>query len=556
MLSFVLLFGCTSTYNPGISNDTSSDKVAATVEDPKTLSEAQALASKDYSKYLFYFTVGHEGELFNVTLYFSSSKTNMASKLYHVLGFLIINRSEICNGSEDRYDKFIAVFDDSPAGEAWNWDFTGYCGYGSYNPWITPEQMQGIKSPKNPALTKAFAAVTIDPSKYLFYLQAFEGSNATGLFNATVYFISNETNFTKKYHVPGLLLINKSDICNGNKSKFNKVTVAYDSSPIGENDTWDEADNCNATSYYLWNTKEKLEAMKNPTFQISLFEHSNDTGPLNGNITCSGQYLGELVNGLLNTTKVSLLEKVHGNCSISLFGIYNGTPNIRFEECGWTLTESDIRLYNSTGYMLGDNTTLRDSIRCAPCSTTTSYITPNNPDVKSKLNRYLGSPTPDAFRDIGHLFGKLSDDFLYESDTDKFNKEDWYQLPSEFFSTNPSQGDCEDWSVAFLSLILARGPAPCYVVTNGYLAADKSDLHGGHSLVLCVNDGKPIIYNQYYMFTDGDIWEQLREDLDYDGSLTKDGVAYINPTGYYNDTFYDGDVNGVDDLYKKLGISG
>jgi hypothetical protein len=289
-------------------------------------------------------------------------------------------------------------------------------------------------------------------------------------------------------------------------------------------------------------------------FKLNFFEKRDRQGePLSGTVYCGKELLGTLENGSVTMNKTLLLEKVGKECNLSVFGKYNGTP---FDFCGWDLNETDIADYSSISYHLSDNS-MYIEFRDGPCSTKESFVTPKDPVVVKALDEYLPLPnrTQDTYADLDAISDKLDKVFNYTKDEelpgckDISNCSDWWLFPSELIKG--TRGDCEDWSDAFLSLALARGPAPCYGITLDYLLANGSTGEGGHVTVFCAVNGVPRIYDQGSVYTRAIMWEELFDSLKE--NIDDNRTVRVKVMEYYNNTFYSA-VDGKEDLYRKLGV--
>lgn len=352
--------------------------------------------------------------------------------------------------------------------------------------------------------------------------------------------------------VPGVTIVNRSDICDhANKEIYNVTELAFADSPIGEAWTWTDLIFCQENRLHPFNVnKSRMDEIKNPRMEFYFFERADKGGnPLDGDLYCGNYSVGELKNGHANASRVDLLKATGGgNCSLSIFGDYDGIP---YEFCGWILDVSYVRKYGEySSYLALNSTELQ--LRRAPCSTGKSFVTPDDPTVKRMLDRYLPGRTRSAYGDINTIFDRLSDDYEYVTDEDMFGQDDWIQLPSEFFRT--IRGDCEDWSVAFLSLVLAREATPCYAVGVNYYLANGSLGEGAHVTVLCILNDAAMIFDQHQTYSGRWMWDDLRRSLDYKGELTRDGITTVKPRGYFNNTFY-AEVKDAQDLYRKLGVT-
>lgn len=195
---------------------------------PTDLKGALAIARSDPTKFVFELSAGAPERQLNGTIHLLS---DTGKKSLYVPGYLLMNKSEVCDGEEELYSTLLVTFNDSPVGETWSWGKTEYCDSYSFNPWVNDSDMERIRHPRNPELTKALAEGLIDPRKFVFALTVeYWGDPLSG----TVYFFS--ANDTKKYRVQTAAIIDKADVCEGVAEKYKTIYVMFDDSPA--NETW------------------------------------------------------------------------------------------------------------------------------------------------------------------------------------------------------------------------------------------------------------------------------------------------------------------------------
>ncbi|MEM2974749.1 MAG: hypothetical protein QW112_03970 [Candidatus Micrarchaeia archaeon] len=421
----------------------------------------------------------------------------------------------------------------------------------SFNPWVTEEQLKKIENPETPIYTGLSSQVLIDPSKMALYLSVgYMGPAISGEIKF------GSSNGSKSYNVNGTLLINKSDLCDNQKSKYTNLTVTYYDSPINETRFFDNITNlCSFPVCNIWINKSDYEYIKNPTFNFTLYEYENRTGnPIDGNISCNGIQIGILNRGNVMVNKTWLLNEIDsigGTCKITISGQHQGHG---FEFCGWIFNSSVHKYYSY--YDLNINSTIDIYYRRMPCGTIKSFITPNDPTVLNRLRIYLPQQTQNLDNDIQDIFRGLSRDYSYDYAEwqDILNGVARYKYPSEFFVNN--MGVCADWVNAFLSLVRARDSnAPCYGIGVNFLYANGSTYDKeSHSTSICVINGQPKIYDQHQSYSGASVWEDLFDSLNWDNRFSSQGVVSIKPFSYYNDKVY-GEVDGVADLYSKIGVT-
>lgn len=553
---FVAAFmaGCTS--NTG----SSTGGVLTLSAGDRAIAEAAADKTNDYA---FKFAYGENQTPFSGTVSFIS-KDGSSRVQFHVPGGLVINRSEICGGSgasTGPYTYLLVTFDDSPVNETLDWSNVDYCASYYFYPDVNDSQMQEIRDPPDPTYTSAAALAYLYPDKVSLTFTVGEWGNTT--FDAIATFITTDGQSQPYQTASGALLINRSVMCDSSGTdRFSKMNVTFNDSPVGETWSWD-ADYCGTGPNDVFVTEGQMSSIKNPIYDISLFEYENYSGqPVNSTLYCGDKMLGTLLDGHLNISKVELLNDVGANCLLNFRGnvtIYN--RQYGFDFCGWNITDSSIRDYGE--FPLDLNDTILHYFRTAPCSTASSFITPEDSMVQYRLNRYLPYKSADTSRDIGIIFDALANEFKYNSSKESEVITNGLQdlLPTEFFESN--SGVCVDWSNAFLSLVLARDPTtPCYVVDLDFIYANGSSYDvESHADVLCAVGGVPKVYDQVATFSGSSIWSDAFDSLDWKTStdpaqrdkLSNLGLVGLKPTAYYNDkTFVE--VNSFDEMYSKLGI--
>jgi hypothetical protein len=537
LIASLFLFGCTQP-----SKDQNATVENKTVKlEPTNLSNALIIASSDPTKFVFYLSWGKDTKPFSGTIHLTA-KNGTVAKSYRVPQFIFINKSEICDGYRERYSELLVTFDDSPVNETWSWSEAVYCAQYSFNPWLNESQMNDIKNPKNPLFTRITSELTLDNTKFAFFFSTEYWGTP---YNGTIKFISDKE--TKTVHAAGYLLMNKTELCVGNRDKYNTINVTFEDSPVNETWSWSNIDYCKYNSYQIWVAKDQMEAIKDPKFQFYFFEKADKGGnPLGGTLYCRNEEIGVLDNGHLNISKVDLLRKISENCSLSISGEYAG----RFYEfCGWQIDPNYVTRYSEySNYIYYES--MDQQVRKGQCSPK-AFITPKDPMVLSKLAEYLPYKTWSEQADIDRIANGVSRAYTY--DYDKLNRirqggDAFMLFPSEFLVNNV--GVCSDWSNAVLSLVLARDPAKCYVVVYSEYYPDMTQSSESHADVLCVINGNPRIYDQGYIFDKPSLWEDAFKNL-----AVEPGVTSMKPTYYYNDTFYS-TVNGKEDLYAQLGIKG
>jgi len=549
LLAFgIFLFGCTGAEKTGTGSNTTLFRTIS--QNPTTYSEALGLADSDNTKFVLRLSAGENNIPLSGTLRFPSAS---GTRTFRFKDFTVINRSDICDENGKEISTTVLVtFEASPVNETWHWDNVSYCNRTSFNPWVSEDQLSQIENPKTPIYTGLSSQVTLDPSKMALYLSAeYTGPAISGEMKF------GSSNGSKSYSVNGTLLINRADLCDNKTSKYTNLTVTYYDSPINETRFWDNVtDVCTFTVYDIWIYKSDYEYIKNPTFNFTLYEYENKTGsPIDGNLSCNGIQIGTLQGGNVMVNKTLLLHEIEGiggACKITISGLHQGHG---FEFCGWIFNTSMYREYSY--YDLNINRTIDAYYRRMPCGTVKSFITPNDPSVISRLRTYLPYQSQNLDNDIQDISTGLAKDYLYDyaEEQDVLNSVVRYKYPSEFLVSNT--GVCADWVDIFLSLVLARDSnAPCYGVGVAFLYANGSTYEKeSHATSICVINGQPKIYDQYQSYSGGSIWRDLFDSLNGENKFSSQGVISIKPFSYYNDKVY-GEVDGVADLYKKLGVNG
>ncbi|VVB73134.1 Uncharacterised protein [uncultured archaeon] len=545
VLSSAFMFGCTGstgTSNPEIKSASAADNAMSA-----------AYADKA-NKYAFKFVYGEDGAPFSGTMSFISGDGS-SRKQFHLTGGLLIDRSEICSGSgakTERYKYLRVTFDDSPVNETWDWTDYGYCeGYYFY-PGINGTQMEAVRHPADPMYRKTAALASLYPDKIALAFTVGSWGNAT--YDGTATFIAPEGQARSFQTASGMLLLDRGDMCDpSGKDRYPDMNVTFKDSPIGETWHWD-TDYCRPGPHVAWITEEQLSGLKDPRFDISLFEYDSKGGdPINATVYCNDVMLGPLVNGHLNTSKAAVLRAMgSGGCNISFIGNFTVFERpYRFNFCGWTLDREGVISYGAFTPYLDDSFGMY--LRRAPCDTPMSFVTPNDTMVQYRLQRYMRAKTADTYLDLDLVRHYMEKDFGYEKDDVQFQVGDWWQLPTEFMSVKAAnKGDCEDWAISFLSLVYAREPTRCWGMRVDFVRSDDTSVEG-HVSVFCDVNGVHKIYDQTGVVTEPDIWGEYFRWFDYGNEFTDRGAVRIKPTYVFNNTFYS-EVDDVAGMYRVLGI--
>jgi len=536
LFASLFLFGCTGSNNTVGSNLSGLDA---------TLAKARV----DNTKLALRLGMQEDNAPFSGNVHFVSS---LGKKSYRVPEFAMIDRDEVCGGSDGKaelYDEVFVTFDDSPAGETWSWGTnTKYCDSYVFYLTLTEAQMEKIKHPENPDLIRAESALKFEKGKILLYVHTENGTLVPG--NAT--FVSPGGNRTVRFDKYGI--VSSSDFCDGNKTKYTEVYFAFDASPIGETRYWSRLDYCLYPSYGMQVEATDLESMKDPRFDISLFEYDKFGGnPVNATLYCGDTIIGPLIGGHVNASKTELLAAVGAtNCTISFIGNFTIFEKpYRFNFCGWTLDRPFVSQYSYWAPFLDDPFEMY--LRRAPCDTPMSFVTPDDTMVKYRLQRYMAVKTTDTYMDLDNIRHYMEKDFGYTSDKELFKAGDWWQLPTEFMSVkSANKGDCEDWAVSFLSLAYAREPTRCWGMGVGFMYPNDT-IEEAHVSVFCDVNGVHKIYDQTGVVMEPNIWDEYFKWFDYNKEFTNKGVVRMKPYAVFNNTFYS-QVKDVSGMYSVLGI--
>ena len=503
----------------------------------------------DSTRLLLRLSVGENNIPLSGTIYFLSDSSKKSFSAPN--GYVLISRSDVCGGNDGRselYDEVLVAFGDSPVGETWSWGKSQYCDSYLFHLSMREDQMQEIKNPANPELIRAESALKLERGKILLYVHTENNTFVSG--NAT--FVSPEGNRTVRFDRYGI--IDSTDFCDGDKARYTEVYFTFDASPIGETRYWKELDYCSYISYGMPVDGADLESMKDPKFDISLFEYDHFGGdPINATVYCDGSALGPLMDGHLNISKTKALAAMGAtNCTINFVGNFTVFEKpYRFDFCGWTLDRSFVEQYDHWASYLDDPFEIY--VRHAPCDTSMSFVTPDDITVQYRLQRYMKVKTADTYLDLDTIRHYMENDFGYTSDQEQFNVADWWQLPTEFMSVKAAnKGDCEDWAVSFLSLVYAREPIRCWGMEVGFMYPNDT-IEEAHVSVFCDVNGVHRIYDQTGVVTEPDIWGEYFRWFDYDKEFTDKGVVGIKPYAVFNDTFYS-EVDDVSEMYSILGI--
>jgi hypothetical protein len=141
----------------------------------------------------------------------------------------------------------------------------------------------------------------------------------------------------------------------------------------------------------------------------------------------------------------------------------------------WTINSYDI--VSKSNFLLVDNIKPREG----GGKLALNYITPDA--VKGVI----------ASKNLDGIWNYFLNGFVWENPIEQFGEYRW-QLPTEFLKNK--KGDCIDWSVAFVSLVLSNNDSiPCFVAE---ILLNESEGYSGHAGSLCINGNDIYIYDQWY----------------------------------------------------------
>jgi len=534
---------------------TSSSTGSASAPGASEGDKAMATAAADKAhKYAFKLAYGENQTLFSGTVNFISEDGSKKVQ-FHVDGGLVIDRSVICSEgspSTGLYKYMRVTFDDSPVNETWDWSHIDYCAKHYFYPSPNETQMDKIRHPTDPTYRRTAALADLNPDKMVVTFTVGSWGNTT--YDAAVTFYNTEGQTRSSQAVSGMLMLDRKDMCDSSgKDRYPDMNVTFNDSPIKETWHWG-TDYCKPGPHVAWIREDQMAGLKDPRYDLSLFEYENLTGnPVNAIGYCGDTLLGPLVDGHLNLSKTELLKATGDtNCSLKFIGNFTVFEKpYRFNFCGWTLKRSDVLSYGYWALNIGSIVEL--DFRHASCDTAMSYITPDDPMVKAREQRYLLGKSSDVYHDLDIIRHNMEKEFGYAKDIEQFHYDDWWQLPTEFMSVKmANKGDCEDWAVSFLSLAYAREPTRCWGMRVDFVRPDDSSVEG-HVSVFCDVDGVHKIFDQTGTVMEPDLWEEYFKWFDYKGEFTDRGAVRLKPTFVFNNTFYS-EVKDVADMYRVLGI--
>ena len=91
------------------------------------------------------------------------------------------------------------------------------------------------------------------------------------------------------------------------------------------------------------------------------------------------------------------------------------------------------------------------------------------------------------------IWNYLNMNFSWVSDQENFNTSEYWQFPSEFIKRQ--SGDCEDWTLAFISMVMAYdNTSRCFAAD---ILIDEGNSVGGHEGGFCIFGQEFRIYDQY-----------------------------------------------------------
>jgi hypothetical protein len=198
---------------------------------------------------------------------------------------------------------------------------------------------------------------------------------------------------------------------------------------------------------------------------------------LDGELVIDGVSIGNTQEGSISVPKTQF-EKENRDLKIVLNGYssscYNKDSNLPFSQ-EWELSSTTLSEKNEVSFIT--NLSLR-----VPSNYDSAEKFIDSASVKDYFETNLRSKmTGDLNEDLVSISGIR---MTYISDEDLFNSNNYWQKASE--TLNRKEGDCEDWSIAVVSLIKYYNPElDCY-------ALQWQD----HISVLCYNEGSYSMIDQ------------------------------------------------------------
>jgi hypothetical protein len=228
-------------------------------------------------------------------------------------------------------------------------------------------------------------------------------------------------------------------------------------------------------------------AIQNPIKQVKFnFHDENANCSLDGYVFIGDKLIGKSVEGQFNLSQKNYEDNFNNsqknNNEISIFGklgdCFNEDKDLFFDKY-WQSFE--IKNYYFSGESNFDFKTSLDSHNPSKRELM-GFIQPET--VKSVLNFININEPSDIFISISKINSYLNAKVKYKQDWE-FNKNtNYWQTPEETLKIN--QGDCEDYSVALLSLILAyNNSLNCYNI-----------VFTSHVTTFCFNDNYYAYYDQ------------------------------------------------------------
>ncbi|MEM4230509.1 MAG: hypothetical protein QXF25_01395 [Candidatus Pacearchaeota archaeon] len=207
----------------------------------------------------------------------------------------------------------------------------------------------------------------------------------------------------------------------------------------------------------------KFNASQNLTNerQVVLYFYDNKTGcRLNGKISVNNELIGETIEGKFILNESTYKSKFKEKSNLSIHGLFdecfNEDEEIVFFQ-SWIVSSLWYYFTNKENILLTVDLTPRKPRNPIEIM---SFVRPYEAELyltNISLKYKFENNTIEDFTKINKYMTRI----LYSADSELYNKEEYWATPSETLSKE--RGDCEDWSLAFLSLIKAYNPKiKCY----------------------------------------------------------------------------------------------
>jgi len=191
-----------------------------------------------------------------------------------------------------------------------------------------------------------------------------------------------------------------------------------------------------------------------------LFYDSETNCSLDGKVYVEEYLLGESMGGIFLLKESESLGRFFNGAKVSIIGetnyCFGNDAHITFKEV-WIAPDLEYYFQNEEALVFETEVDPRWPTYPEEMQ---SFVRPN--EVVEKLKEISINENDSQRENIDKIFGKTYMNWV--SDNGKFGQLEYWQTPSDFIRNKG--GDCEDWSVYFLSMLREYDPTlNCYVAT-------------------------------------------------------------------------------------------